>query len=130
MDHEPLLYAGGAATIPCIVFDLVIDAIQKWQRSRAGITDVKTFGWFVRLLLSLVVNAILCTGFAYLYFAIGAGTGNSFLVGGVLWLMVSIPLLATGKYQDDIQRQVLAVRILGWLFKIGAAAASAYYFLG
>src|SRR5512141_939290 len=107
MDHEPLLYAGAAATIPCVMFDLIVDAIQKWQRNRAGVTDVQTFGWFVRLLISLFVNAILCTGFAYLYYAIGAGTGNSFLVGSVLWLIVTIPLLATGKYQDDVQKRVL-----------------------
>ncbi len=129
-ETEAIVYAGAAATLPCVVFDLVIDAIQNWQRKRAGVTDVATFGWFARMLISIVVNALLATGFAYLYFVIGAGTGNAYLVGGVLWLLVAIPLLALSRYQDDIQKRVLATRILGWLIKTAAAATSASYFLG
>ncbi len=127
---EAILYSGAAATLPCVIFDLLIDAIQSWQRKRAGVTDIATFGWLARTFLSLLVNALLTTGFAYLYYAIGSGTGNAFLVGGFLWLMISVPLLATSRYQDDIQKRVLATRILGWLFKTAAAAGSAYYFLG
>jgi len=129
-ETEAILYSGAAATLPCVVFDLVIDAIQSWQRKRAGVTDIKTFGWFVRLLLSVIVNVILGTGFAYLYYLIGAGTGNAYLVGAVLWLTIAIPLLATSRYQDDVQKKILATRILGWLFKTAAAAVSASYFLG
>jgi hypothetical protein len=129
MDTQAILYCGAAATIPCVIFDLIIDAIQSWQRKRAGVTDVATFGWFGRTLMSLVINALLCSGFAALYSVVGAGSGNSFLVGGFLWLMVSVPLLATSRYQDDIQKRVLATRILGWLFKTGAASASAAIFI-
>ncbi len=129
-ETDAILYSGAAATLPCVVFDLVIDAIQSWQRKRAGVTDIATFGWFARTLLSLVVNALLTTGFAYLYVVIGAGTGNAFLVGGFLWLLISVPFLAMSRYQDDIQKRVLATRILGWLFKTAAAAGAAYYFLG
>ena len=130
MNTDLILQSSAAGTVACIVFDLIIDAIQRWQRTRAGVVDVRTFGILGRLLISLVVNSILCTGFTYVYAVTGAGTGNAFLYGGVVWLIVAIPLLATGKYQDDIQRKVLSTRILGWLFKIGAASAAAYYLIG
>lgn len=129
MDTQSILYSGAAATIPCVIFDLIIDAIQSWQRKRAGVTDVATFGWFGRTVISLIINAMLCTGFATLYSLIAAGSGNSFLVGGFLWLMVAVPLIATSRYQDDIQKRVLATRILGWLFKTGAASASTAIFI-
>jgi len=129
MDTQSILYCAAAATIPCVIFDLIIDAIQSWQRKRAGVTDVATFGWFGRTMISLVINALLCTGFGYLYSVIGAGSGNSFLVGGFLWLMVAVPLLATRKYQDDTQKRVLTTRIFGWLFKTVAASTSAAIFI-
>ncbi len=130
MNTELILQTGGAATAACIVFDLIIDAIQGWQRKRAGVVDIRTFGVFGRLVISLAINFVLCTGFAYLYGAVGAGSGQSYLYGAVIWLMVAIPLLAISRYQDDIQKRVLATRILGWLFKIGAASVAANYFLG
>jgi hypothetical protein len=129
-DTQTVLYAAAAATLLCVVVDIVVHAIHHWQRSRAGYKATVPFGWFIRSLLILVINALLCTGFAYLYDRIWAGSGNAFLVGGFLWLMISVPLLAIGRYQDDLQRGILAVRILGWLFKTGAASASAAYFLG
>ena len=130
MNSELILQAGGAATAACVIFDLIIDAIQSWQRKRAGVVDIRTFGIFGRLLISLVINFILCTGFTYGYALTGAGSGNAYLYGAVIWLIVAIPMLATSKYQDDIQRMVLGTRILGWLFKIGAASASAHLLIG
>jgi len=129
MDTQSILICSAATTVPCVIFDLIIDAIQSWQRKHAGVTDVATFGWFGRTMISLIINAVLATGFSYLYYITAAGSGNSFLVGGILWLMVSIPLLATSRYQDDAQKRVLGWKILGWLFKIAAASTMAAVFI-
>ena len=129
-ETQSVLNAISAATLPCIIFDLIVQAIHRWQRRRGGIVEGPTFGWPTRFFLSFFINASICAGFIYMYDLLWAGTGRAFLVGGFLWLMVSIPLLAMGRYQTDVQRGILAIRILGWLFKTGTAAASATYFLG
>lgn len=129
-ETQAVLNAIAAATFPCIVFDLIIQGIHRWQRRRAGVAESPSFGWPTRFFLSFILNASLCTGFIYMYDILWAGTGKAFLVGGFAWLMISIPLLAMGRYQTDVQKGILATRILGWLFKTATAAASATYFFG
>jgi hypothetical protein len=66
----------------------------------------------------------------FLYTALWAGSGRAFVYGGTLWLFVAIPLLLMSKYMDEIQRKVIATRILGWLFKLGVASTAVAYFIG
>ena len=54
---------------------------------------------------------------------------DAFLVGALMWLMVSVPALFTSRYVDESQRQLLAGRILGWLAKTAIAATAAAYFI-
>lgn len=130
VDIEANLIAAGVGTIPCVIFDLVIQAVQRWQRDRLGITEASTLGPFGKVMVSLLFNFLFCAAFMFAYSVIAAGSGNAFLVGGIIWLMIAIPLLLTSKYLDDLQKQMFATRILGWLFKTGSAAASASYFIG
>ena len=130
VDKETILITGAAGAVPGVVFDLIVNAIQQWQRRQAGVINVPTFGVFTRLVLSLCVNFVACGGFAYVYYIIWKGQGDAFLFGGIVWLIVALPLVFSSRYFDEIQRKVLATRVLGWLFKIAAAAASATYFIG
>ncbi len=130
VDKETILMTGAAGAVPGVVFDFISYGIQQWQRRRAGAPNVPAFGPFIRFILSFIVNFIACGGFAYVYYVIWKGQGDAYLFGGVVWLIVAIPILISSKYFDDIQKKVVATRVLGWLFKMAAAAASASYFIG
>ena len=129
MDSDPILMAGAVGTVPCALSDLIVHAIQSWQRKRAGVIHEPFLGPFGRIVVSIIVNYPLCTAFAYLYDVIGTRAQDAYLMGGVLWLTLSVPMLMTSRGFDDIQKRILASRILGWLFKIAAASASAAYFI-
>ena len=129
MDTDELLIAMAVATIPCILFDHGVHAIQDWQRSRAGIVDPSGFGAFGRTLVSLVVNSLTSALVAYVYRIIGHAPQDAFLIGASMWLMVTVPVLFTSRYIDESQQRLLATRILGWLVKTAIAAGSAAVFV-
>lgn len=129
--HTDLVWlAVSAATIPCVILDLGVRAVQARQRRQAGIPAEAVQGTFVGFLVVLVWNAALVTGFVFLYATLWAGSGRAFVYGGTLWLFVAIPLVLMSKYMDEIQKKVIATRILGWLFKLGAASTAVAYFIG
>lgn len=123
------LLTGGVATLVCVVLDMIMHRIQAWQMERAGVGNPSTLGFGGRLALSLVMNLVLCMGFAYTYSSIGVGSGNSFLVAAVIWLMIAIPMLATSRFTDEIRQQTIAIRILIWLLKMSAVAGVVAFFM-
>jgi len=129
VDTDELLLSAAAAAIPCVLFDQILYAIQKWQRTRAGVIAEPGFGPFGRTLISLFVNFGLCGVIAYLYRSIGHEVQDAFLIGATLWLIVAVPVLFTSRYVDETQKPVLASRILGWLVKTLFASTSAAYFI-
>ena len=129
MDPEEILTAAGVATVFCILFDHGMHALQEWQRARAGVINVSGFGPFGRTVISLGMSSVTCVLIAYIYRIVGHQEEDAFLIGASIWLMVSVPVLFTSRFVDDIQKRLLATRILGWLFKAAIAAASAAYFV-
>ncbi|HEX7573321.1 MAG TPA: hypothetical protein VF514_09510, partial [Bacteroidota bacterium] len=70
-----------------------------------------------------------CTLIGYVYRTVGHDPQDAYLVGALMWLMVSVPTLVMSRYVDESQKQFLAARILGWLVKTAFAAAAAAYFI-
>jgi hypothetical protein len=120
-----LLLAIAATTFPCLLFDYLLQAIHEWQRNRAGVVDTSGFGVVTRTIISIVLNGILGALVAFLYRLLGTEQQDAFVIGALLWLLVSIPVMLTSKFVDDAQKQVLAARILGWLLKVAFAATAA-----
>jgi hypothetical protein len=129
VDSDEILLSAAAAAIPCVLFDHLLFAIQNWQRKRSGTADSGGLGPFGRTVVSLLVNFALSGLIAYVYRTVGHDPQDAFLVGALIWLMVSVPALFTSRYVDDSQKQFLAVRILGWLAKTAIASAAAAYFI-
>ena len=129
MDSDGILLSAALATIPCVLFDHLLYAIQNWQRKRSGAADPSGLGPFGRTVLSLFVNFAICAFIGYVYNTVGHDPQDAFLVGALMWLMVSVPALFTSRYVDESQRQILAGRILGWLAKTAIAATAAAYFI-
>ncbi len=129
VDSDEILLAAAAATIPCVLFDQLLYAIQNWQRKRSGVIIAPGFGLFGRTVLSFVFNFAVCGLITYVYRIVGHDPQDAFLVGASMWLMVSVPVLFTSRFIDESQKQFLASRILGWLAKTAIAAASAAYFI-
>ena len=129
MDPDELLIAAAVATLPCVLFDHLLYAIQNWQRKRAGVTQTGGFGAFGRTVISIFMNFGLCALVAYIYRSVGHEPQDAFLVGACMWLIVSIPVLFTSRYVDETQRQYFAGRVLGWLAKTAIASASAAFFI-
>jgi hypothetical protein len=129
VDSDEILLSAAAATIPCVLFDHLLYAIQNWQRKRSGAVDTGGLGPFGRTVVSLFVNFGICTLIGYVYRTVGHDPQDAYLVGALMWLMVSVPTLVMSRYVDESQRQFLAARILGWLAKTALAAAAAAYFI-
>jgi peptidoglycan/LPS O-acetylase OafA/YrhL len=125
VNPEELLLAILATTFPCLLFDYLLQALQDWQRKRAGIVDATGFGLVSRTIISLIMNGIVGALIAYLYRLLGTEQQDAFTIGAILWLLVSIPVMLTSKFVDDGQKQVLASRILGWLVKVAIASTAA-----
>jgi hypothetical protein len=120
-----LLLAVLATTFPCLIFDYLVQALQEWQRRRAGIVDSTGFGPIARAIISIVLNGITGALVAYFYRLVGEEVQDAFVIGAMLWLFVSIPVLLTYRFMEERQRQMLAVHILGWLLKVSIAAGAA-----
>lgn len=129
MDPDEILIAAAVATLPCVLFDHILHAIQEWQRKRSGVVQTGGFGAFGRTVISMFMNFFLCGLEAYVYKTVGHEPQDAFLVGACMWLMVSIPVLLTSRYVDETQRQYFAGRVLGWLAKTAIASACAAYFV-
>jgi len=129
VDSDGILLSAAAATIPCVLFDHLLFAIQYWQRKRSGAVDTGGLGLFGRTVVSLLINFALCTLLGYVYRTVGHEPQDAYLVGALLWLMVSVPTLVMSRYVEESQKQFLAARILGWLAKTAIAAAAAAYFI-
>jgi len=129
LDPDEILIAAAVATVPCVLFDHLLNAIQNWQRKRGGVTQTGGFGAFGRTVISIFMNYFLCGLVGYVYRTVGHEPQDAFLVGACMWLMVSVPVLLTSRYVDETQRQYFAGRVLGWLAKTAIAAASAAYFI-
>lgn len=129
VDSDGILLSAASATIPCILFDHLLFAIQNWQRKRSGAVDSSGLGPFGRTVASLLVNFVLCGFLAFVYYTVGHEPKDAYLVGALMWLMVSVPALFMSRYVDESQKQFLAGRILGWLAKTAIAAAAAGYFI-
>jgi hypothetical protein len=125
VDPEEVILAAAAATVPCVLLDHAIYALQQWQRTRAGVIETGGFGPFGRTVISLFLNFFTCAVVAYIYRVIGKEQQDAFVIAACLWLMVAIPILVTSRFVDETQKQVLATRILSWLAKSAMAAASA-----
>jgi len=122
--------AAAAATIPSVMLDVGVRAIQQLQRRSAGVPREPSIGPVARFLLSLVLNFAACMALAWLYHSLWPGSGRAFLYGGVLWLLLALPVLFLLNYMDDIQKKTLITWLLGWLFKVGATSAALAYFIG
>ena len=129
MDSDEILLATAASTIPCILFDHAVHAVQEWQRSRAGVISPGGFGLVGRTLISLLLNLMTAALIASSYRIIGHTVQDAYMIGACLWLMITVPILFTSRWMDDSQKRILATRILGWLVKTAAASASAAYFV-
>jgi hypothetical protein len=129
VDPDQLLTAMAVSTLPCILFDHGVHAIQEWQRRRAGIVEVSGFGPLGRTVVSLAINGAASALIAFVYRSIGREQQDAFLIGASIWLMITVPVLFTSRYIDESQQKILATRILGWLFKTAIAAGSAAYFI-
>ncbi|HEX7573842.1 MAG TPA: hypothetical protein VF514_12160, partial [Bacteroidota bacterium] len=71
MDPDEILLSAAVATIPCVLFDHLLFAIQNWQRKRSGGVDTGGFGPFGRTVVSLFVNFGICTLIGYVYRTVG-----------------------------------------------------------
>ena len=129
VDSDDILLSAAVATIPCVLFDHLLFAIQNWQRKRSGAAISSGFGPFGRTVISLLLNFAVCGAITYVYSTVGHDPQDAFLVGACMWLMVSVPVLFTSRFVDETQKQVLAGRILGWLAKSAIAATAAAYFV-
>jgi hypothetical protein len=129
VDSDEILLSAALATLPCVLFDQILFAIQNWQRRRSGVIMSSGFGLFGRTLTSILLNFGLCGLVTYVYRVVGHAPQDAFLVGASMWLMVSVPVLFTSRYVDESQKKFLAARILGWLAKTAIAAATAAYFV-
>jgi hypothetical protein len=129
VDSDEILISAAVATIPCVLFDHLLYAIQTWQRKRSGVAMSPAFGPFGRTVISIVLNFGICALITYVYRTVGHDPEDAFLVGAFMWLMVSVPVLLTSRYVDDTQKQFLAGRILGWLAKTAIASTAASYFV-
>lgn len=129
VDPDEILLSAAAATIPCVLFDHLLSAIQNWQRKRSGTVDSGGLGPLGRTVVSILINFAICGLLTYVYTTVGHEPQDAFLVGALMWLMVSVPALFTSRYVDESQRQFLAGRILGWLAKTAIAATAAAYFI-
>ena len=130
MVPEVLWVTAAAATIPSVMLDLGVRAVQQFQRRSAGIPSEPSLGPVTRFLLSLALNFVVCFGLGWLYQSLWAGSGRAFLYGGVLWLFLGLPVLFLLNYMDDIQKKTLITWLLGWLFKLGATSGAIAYFIG
>ena len=129
VDSDEILLSAAAATIPCVLFDHLLYAIQHWQQKRSGAVITPGLGAFGRTVVSLLINYSICALITYVYRTVGHDVQDAYLVGALMWLMVSVPVLFTTRFVDDAQKQFLAARILGWLAKTAMAAAAAAYFV-
>jgi len=125
VNYEEILVSASCATIPCVLFDHLLYALQKWQRTRMGVYSPEGFGPIGRTMMSLVFDFFACVVVAYIYPVVGHHETDAFLVGACLWLTVTIPVLFTSRYVEESQKQFLAGRILGWLVKTIIASTSA-----
>ncbi len=129
VDPDQILLSAAVATIPCVLFDHLLNAIQNWQRKRSGVIQTGGFGWLGRTFMSTLLNYAVCAFMSYVYRIVGHEPQDAFLVAASMWLMVSVPVLFTSRYVDESQKQFLAGRILGWLAKTAMAATAAAYFV-
>ena len=129
MIPEILWITAAAATIPGVMLDVGVRAIQQFQRRSAGVVSDPSIGPVARFLLSLILNFAVCLALAWLYQTLWAGSGRALVYGGVLWLLLAIPVLFMVNYVDDVQKKTLITWLLGWLFKVGATSASLAYFI-
>lgn len=129
VNPDEILLSAAAATIPCVLFDHLLFAIQNWQRKRSGAADSTGLGPFGRTVVSIFLNFAICALITYAYTSVGHEPQDAFLVGALMWLMVSVPALFMSRYIEESQRQFLAGRILGWLAKTAIAATAAAYFI-
>ena len=129
VDSDEIVLSAAVATIPCVLFDHLLHAIQNWQRKRSGAVDSGGLGPFGRTVVSILLNFAISGLVTYVYTTVGHEPQDAFLVGALMWLMVSVPALFTSRYVEETQRQFLAGRILGWLAKTAIAAAAAAYFI-
>jgi len=129
LDPDEILLAAAVATLPCVLFDHLLYAIQNWQRRRSGALKTGGFGAFGRTVISLFINFAMAGLVAYIYRTVGHEPQDAYLVGASMWLIISVPVLFTSRYVDDSQRQYFAGRVLGWLAKTAIASACAAYFV-
>jgi len=125
VNYEEILLSASCAAIPCVLFDHLLFALQKWQRARMGVYSPEGFGAFGRTMMSLVLDLFACAVVAFIYPVVGHRETDAYLVGACLWLTVTIPVLFTSRYVEESQKQFLAGRILGWLVKTIIASTSA-----
>lgn len=129
MIPELVWHATGAATAVGLVIDLTVHGIQQWQRSRAGI-PLEEFGIIGRVSLSVLVNSVAFFLFLYTYNSVAAGSGRAFLAGALVWLTITIPVLASSGHAEGGNRGILITRVFGWLLKAATGSAAAHHFIG
>ncbi len=129
MDIDPIYLAAGTGTILCVVVDGCVHAIRRTQRHHANLYDEGSFFISGRILLSILLNVVVCAGFAVLYQKVFDGTMNAFGIACVIWAMVAGPLLLLTSYMDDIQKRSVSVRTFGWLIKLTGTAGVLVLFL-
>ena len=117
------------AAIPCVMLDIAVRTIQVWQE-RAGGAMSRPLRPLPELAIAIFVNFLLCAGFCFLYAHLWNGSGHSFIYGGTVWLLFVIPAVLLLHSMDELKQRIMTTRILGWLFKAGAASTSLAYFLG
>jgi hypothetical protein len=129
MIPEAVWQATATALAAGLAIDLSVHGIQQWQRSKAGI-PLETFGIIGRIPLSLLLNSVAFFLFLYTYNAVAAGSGRAFLAGALVWLTITIPVLASSSHVDGANRGILITRVFGWLLKAAAVSAAGNHFLG
>jgi hypothetical protein len=128
MIPEAVWYAAGVSAAAGLLTDIVVHAIQQWQRKRADMPR-EEYGPLGAIPFSLLTNSTFSFLFSYVYNAVAAGSGRAFIAGGLIWLIIVLPMLASSHYADDRLRGLLLTRVFGWLIKIGAASAAIHYFI-
>jgi hypothetical protein len=129
MIPEIVWQSTGAAVGAGLIIDLTEHGIQQWQRSRAGI-PLETLGVLGRIPLSLLTNFVAFFLFLYTYNAVAAGSGRAYLAGALVWLTITIPVLASSGHVDGGSKGLLTTRVFGWLLKAAAVSTAADFFFG
>jgi hypothetical protein len=117
------------AAIPCVMLDIALRRVQMWQERRGGAIS-RPSGPLPGLAIAISANFLLCAGFCFLYADLWKGSGHSFIYGGTVWLLFVIPAVLLLHSMDELKQRIMTTRILGWLFKAGAASISLAYFVG